>query len=122
MHDDLDRRRPHDDAVLRQRVERIAEHDRYDRDAGRHGEAKCALPSPPPVAIPPFPARRQLPPSTAAGMPSVNAGARLPIASTVRSTASTPGVPRLWKRRTGQPRLAAISVSLLLAFVGRGWP
>jgi len=44
----------------------------------------------------------------------------LPTASEVRSSSLIPGVPRLEKRRWGQPRFTAISASRRFGFVGRG--
>jgi len=43
VHDDVDGRRTDDDAVLRQRVERVPKHDRHDRNARRHREVERAF-------------------------------------------------------------------------------
>ncbi len=60
-----------------------------------------ALPSSPNVVPARLTTCRQLPSSTPAGSPSRNDGTRLPTASDVRTTSSTPGMPRVRERPAG---------------------
>src|SRR5207249_1107416 len=134
-----------DEAVLRERVEGVAEDDRHDRHARAHrhvegalleraetkgGAARAlrrddergALPSSPQAVIARFTMSRRLRFRRPGIAPTPKAGMMLAIASDERTISPRLGRPRPVKRWTGQPRRRATAASRRLGFVGRAWP